>query len=435
MSYGISPYKVAQSYRIENHVYSVNGAEISHNSTVVDAPIPGFVSEVKLGSSVSDYRKKIVMRTSASSGYQHDTFLYEGVPCLIQSLYYDSTFQRFTAQTLSGMVITLGGYPGPNTSLVNSLDSQAVTKFLANLYSKQTSFSGGIFLGQIKKTIHDIRHPMSALREGFSDYLKSLKRLKGRGSVRHLGSSKLSSLNKAISGSWLEAQYGWKPLLQDIDGGMKALADLSYQSPTDHAAGSATGRGFTDTGIATVSLIGGLSVKFNVFIRYEATVKYTCGFRVVTDSQSLPGSGSFNIGDLGLGLKDFIPTVWDLIPYSFLVDYFANVGQIINASMACTSNVFYCTRSVRDSASVLAPCNPVYTDNFTGASNPTYTIVPVRNIGSAMLNRTGYLRSPVSAGDLVPSLRFYAPAGDSLRWDNMVALGAQARSVSNFLSH
>jgi hypothetical protein len=33
----------------------------------------------------------------------------------------------------------------------------------------------------------------------------------------------------------------------------------------------------------------------------------------------------------GLGTRDFIPTIYELIPYSFLVDYFVNIGEILNA--------------------------------------------------------------------------------------------------------
>jgi hypothetical protein len=41
----------------------------------------------------------------------------------------------------------------------------------------------------------------------------------------------------------------------------------------------------------------------------------------------------------GFDLKAFIPTVWEVIPYSFLVDYFVNIGDMLEAATTDTSIV------------------------------------------------------------------------------------------------
>jgi len=33
---------------------------------------------------------------------------------------------------------------------------------------------------------------------------------------------------------------------------------------------------------------------------------------------------------LGFNLEEFVPTIWEIIPFSFVVDYFANVGEMLS---------------------------------------------------------------------------------------------------------
>jgi hypothetical protein len=41
----------------------------------------------------------------------------------------------------------------------------------------------------------------------------------------------------------------------------------------------------------------------------------------------------------GFDLRSFVPTVWELVPYSFIVDYFSNVGDCLMALGVDTSGV------------------------------------------------------------------------------------------------
>jgi hypothetical protein len=57
--------------------------------------------------------------------------------------------------------------------------------------------------------------------------------------------------------------------------------------------------------------------------------------------------------EFGFEPKDFAPAIWEGIPYSFLVDYFTNVGEIVNALSFPQSDVAWVARtfhndSIRD---------------------------------------------------------------------------------------
>jgi hypothetical protein len=44
---------------------------------------------------------------------------------------------------------------------------------------------------------------------------------------------------------------------------------------------------------------------------------------------------------------EFIPTAWELIPYSFVADYFANIGTILNSIPGLASDWVYVSKSAR----------------------------------------------------------------------------------------
>lgn len=50
---------------------------------------------------------------------------------------------------------------------------------------------------------------------------------------------------------------------------------------------------------------------------------------------------------MGLTIQEFVPTVWELIPYSFVVDYFTNIGDVVNYAYSANLNWVYKSASFR----------------------------------------------------------------------------------------
>jgi hypothetical protein len=48
----------------------------------------------------------------------------------------------------------------------------------------------------------------------------------------------------------------------------------------------------------------------------------------------------------GFTPSEFVPTAWELMPWSFLVDYFTNIGDILTSSVTDTSSVRWVNRSI-----------------------------------------------------------------------------------------
>jgi hypothetical protein len=61
---------------------------------------------------------------------------------------------------------------------------------------------------------------------------------------------------------------------------------------------------------------------------------------------------------LGFSLSDFVPTIWELVPWSFLIDYFTNIGDVLEAWTTCTSDVAWVNRTSRRSSIALSEAVP-----------------------------------------------------------------------------
>jgi hypothetical protein len=71
-------------------------------------------------------------------------------------------------------------------------------------------------------------------------------------------------------------------------------------------------------------------------IRYYGQLANTADNAVESDSKLF----GFRWGEL-------VPTAWELIPYSFLVDYFTNIGDVIDGYLARTTKMAWLAKTVR----------------------------------------------------------------------------------------
>jgi len=113
-----------------------------------------------------------------------------------------------------------------------------------------------------------------------------------------------------ISGRWLELQYGWLPALSDTFEAAKAFEAIS-NGPRKRTFSAAKKRGvskdgLTDNGVVTWwwSTLGNYRIKFE--LAEEMSVNRQ------------------------LGLLDPLSVAWEVVPYSFVVDWFLPIGQYLS---------------------------------------------------------------------------------------------------------
>jgi hypothetical protein len=136
---------------------------------------------------------------------------------------------------------------------------------------------------------------------------------------------------------------------------------------------------------------------------------------------------------LQLDLPHALPTVWDLLPYSFLVDYFTNVGDIIRAYSLVGNNLRWCCKTTLDETRVDYSVDLDKADMYLRRPGPTWVLEGVRGGYTAWGTARLIHRLSVSPAQLVPKFAFSIPVS-TRPWENMAALFAtRALPLQNYL--
>lgn len=223
-----------------------------------------------------------------------------------------------------------------DASLVGQAEAIAIRELYRKIRQVHSQFAGGVFLGELRKTIHMIARPAQALRQQISKYSRSAQSLrKGRP-----GTTMSLATRKATAGLYLEAVFGWQPLLHDIRDGAVALGRLVIdKTPERFRAFGVKDKLLSVTMRADELVNGYVYVGTTTIVKRTATTVYYGAFRRTTMEQLGQASLQRVIDLSGFNLRDFLPTAWELIPYSFLVDYFTNIGDLLEAAATDTSSV------------------------------------------------------------------------------------------------
>jgi hypothetical protein len=298
---------------------------------------------------------------------------------------------------------------------VTSARNRAYTKAFKQVREAQTSMSGGTFLGELGEAIHMLRHPAEGLRKALkTDYLDKLQKIK---------KAKPDKWKKAISQTWLEGCFGWRPFINDLEDAVKAYSEIQSRAKDQYKHIRAVGKDSQLVQLVTRDQFAPVSDFYHRCdgkIWDEATVVVRGEVKSLKVTTAVDKARVF-----GLTPSEFLPTVWELLPWSFLADYFTNIGDIIAAGATDTSSIAWletCSIQSRFHEAIVAPdyqTNKQLTPNAIVDGKPGYVKHQRRNVA----------RSPLSSLS-VPRLEFELP-GSSIKQLNMLALWTQANSLSS----
>lgn len=204
------------------------------------------------------------------------------------------------------------GYPA--RGVPQSLIDQAITK--ARLALKDQKVNLAVAFAERDSTARMIGDNARAI----ADAVRHLRKGRFKRAARSLGIAKPGKpRGKEVTSRWLELQYGWKPLLQDVYGATEALARRNEHDWLVSAKGS-----------ARESIDETINVSKSSPRIIRGTLQ-TRGHRgVFARIDAIPRDGllkSFS----ATGITNPATVAWELVPFSFVVDWFLPVGDYIDS--------------------------------------------------------------------------------------------------------
>ncbi|DAD50304.1 maturation protein [ssRNA phage Gerhypos.1_22] len=279
-------------------------------------------------------------------------------------------------------------------------EDRAIIKALSKLKNQKVNLAQAFAeREQLVKMFYDnantICHTIEAFRRKNPKYLwEYIRKNEGR------------NRGKNVPKNWLELQYGWKPLMSDIQGSADQIAASSGQKFRASVVGAVNQkRSITRNKLNSfgpgIVVVGSSSVTTKVRLDYYL------------DSPILATLAQ-------IGITNPVNLAWELFPYSFVVDWFTDVGGWLNSMDAALGWTFKGgTKTVfskvveRGSHFLPATFNGVETSEGYGmaSSYNCYAVSHSRTVYvSSPLPGFPGLKNPMSTGHVANALALFATA-------------------------
>jgi len=275
-----------------------------------------------------------------------------------------------------------GNYHCPLPTVPAYMESAAVTKALLQLKGQNVNYTQNIAE----------RRQTASLVENTCIRLWRMVR-QTRRTAAHLGTDPFNL--------WLELQYGWKPLLSDVHGVVKDLADgLRPEKVT--VVGTAH-----DTFKATTAL--GAS-KFGPGMSINRVMRGRTDMKVRLDYVQIFAESNLRLLAQE-GLTNPLDLAWEELPFSFVVDWFIPIGDFFNCLDASLGWHFLGgTKSVMQRMNYYARDPKITAPGFTG------TATCQGKASVRKLDRSVYSSSPL------PNPPFFNDRSSSMHVANGISL-------------
>lgn len=260
-------------------------------------------------------------------------------------------------------------------SIPTGRKNEVVTKALLKLADSKASL--GEDLATFAQTFRLLRDPIQSL-------VKGIQKVADDGSFRPFLAKSLRDLNRegplnALARRYLEYVYGWRPLMQEVFS-LTEMAKAKASAPLLLKVNCTTRRGgvgpsysYEDYSTKEVSAFDS--------VQFEDRVSCTLVARVD------PGHAGLRTLNQ-LGLVNPLSLAWELVPFSFVVDWLVPVGSMLQ-SFSAPAGLQFVTGSVARRVSASAPFKA--STNIFNQVYPSYSGQSV-SPGTGTFRYEGYAR-------------------------------------------
>lgn len=242
--------------------------------------------------------------------------------------------------------------------------NQAIARFLSQLQSQRTQMDGLTMVGELRESLLMIRNSSRKLAQMIPKHVE----IQAKWVRKYLGKTKISPLTglpipdhdevkrlkrkpdlwkefrKGLYDNYLAFAFGAKPLLHDVEDAASTLARFSYDSHHTEIKGYGKGIESISKTREVQFPAGEISALFTREVAVTMEVILRGGFRTQV---SAPFGSARRLRDLvGFTPEQFIPSVWGLLPFSFLADYFFNVQEILQYAFTDISDVTWLNETI-----------------------------------------------------------------------------------------
>lgn len=199
---------------------------------------------------------------------------------------------------------------GPNGHLPVSLAPrelavQAGTSAMANI--EKPDFEGLVFAAELRETLSFLRNPV----QGYVNWL-------------HWRNTRYTNRNNRtlrdfISENWLSYRYGMRPLYNDAQKFLNALNESGKRRPLRRTA-----RGFASDTSSAAASYRATTYEANVQVDSNTTRTYKVRSGVLYEITSTLKNSNY-----GFSESDILPALWEATTFSFIADWFANIGTYL----------------------------------------------------------------------------------------------------------
>lgn len=404
---------------LDGDFFTPDGTLNGDSYRVTERQSPGWKSRIAIGEDAT---------TEMSAVRQH--WKYRPAFCSVATLwdhpYAGPISQRWEMEG-DFAPISNNGDSADVPSEVLLVDQQALTRFISDARAAQSALKGLVTLGELGESLHMLRNPAMELRKRLTSYVDYTRAKHYRYAEAWRRRVNRGTSRRVLRDQWLEYSFGWAPLVNDIKDAKQAIDDAVELRQSQFVTGSALKRALANQDLqrSVVNYASGsyLRAIYDQVDIYTITCRYYGRVKLKAIN---PAGPRLLRQTFGFTWQDFVPSIWELIPYSFLVDYFSNIGDIISVLTFQESELKWKSRTTRVVLDreitnfVFLP--PILAGGDAEQVTDLLVYPPVQKHESKTLER---LRV---TWPLIIDFRFKIP-GLGLKWLNIAAL-AKMRSLT-----
>jgi len=225
----------------------------------------------------------------------------------------------------------------------SSANNRALANFYKAIQEAKSAFNGSNFLGELRETIHTVRHPLQSIRRHLNDYLTAVLKEAKKPSFRNF---RQKDKLRAITGTWLEYRFGFRPFFKDIEALLAKVGDQIDEDTFVNVKAKYEDQDSTYETSTVSNIVNNYMWYVSNRRRFgRVIVKYYGQLRIKAAAPGIRGFAT----NAHLAIEDFVPTLWEVFPMSWLVDYFVNVGEVLQGLTIDLTGLAWYGRTIRRS--------------------------------------------------------------------------------------